>query len=170
VATKIRLRRIGKKKQPHYRIVVADSRNARDSQPIEEIGTYDPTAQPGRVTVKEERIYEWLGKGAEPSDTVNSIFRRIGVMKKWSLLKAGQEVGEIEIKTELVEKPKPKGRSKKTAKAEAAAVRAAEVKAAPAEAPEAKAEPEVKAEAEPEVKAEAEPEAAAEETAEEKSE
>jgi small subunit ribosomal protein S16 len=156
VATKIRLRRIGKKKQPHYRIVVADSRNARDSRPIEEIGTYDPTAQPGRVTVKEERIYEWLGKGAEPSDTVDSIFRRIGVMKKWSLLKAGKETDEIEIKTELVEKPKPKGRSKKAAKAEATDTKAAEAKAPPAE--------------EPEAKAEAEPEAAAEEVAEEKSE
>ena len=152
MATKIRLRRIGKKKQPHYRIVVADSRNARDSQPIEEIGTYDPTAQPGRATVKEERIYEWLDKGAEPSDTVHSIFRRIGVMKKWSLLKAGKETDEIEIKTELVEKPKPKGRSKKAAKAEAAEAKATEAKAEPA------------------AEAEAEPEPVAEEAGEEKSE
>jgi small subunit ribosomal protein S16 len=156
VATKIRLRRIGKKKQPHYRIVVADSRSARDSRPIEEIGTYDPTAQPGRVTVQEDRIYEWLGKGAEPSDTVNSIFRRIGVLKKWSLLKAGKETGEIEIRTDLVEQPKPKGRSKRATTAEATDEKAVEAKAAPAE--------------EPEAKAEAEPEAAAAESTEEKSE
>ena len=124
MSTKIRLRRMGKKKQPFYRIVVADSRKARDSRAIEEIGTYNPITRPGRITVQEERIYEWLGLGAELSDTVNSLFRRIGLMQKWSLMKAGQDVSGMEIKTELVETTKPTRRGKKAKAAEAEATAA----------------------------------------------
>jgi small subunit ribosomal protein S16 len=149
LSTKIRLRRVGKKKQPFYRIVVADSRKARDSRAIEEIGTYNPITRPGRITVQEERIYEWLGLGAELSDTVNSLFRRIGLMQKWSLMKAGQDVSDMEIKTELVETTKPthRGKKAKAAEAEAAAAKteapAAEAKpaAAKAEAPAAETKP-----------------------------
>ncbi len=135
MSTKIRLRRMGKKKQPFYRIVVADSRKARDSRAIEEIGTYNPITRPGRITVQEERIYEWLGLGAELSDTVNSLFRRIGLMQKWSLMKAGQDVSDMEIKTELVETTKPTRRGKKAKAAEA------EATAAKTEAPAAAANP-----------------------------
>ena len=149
MSTKIRLRRMGKKKQPFYRIVVADSRKARDSRAIEEIGTYNPITRPGRITVQEERIYEWLGLGAELSDTVNSLFRRIGLMQKWSLMKAGQDVSDMEIKTELVETTKPtrRGKKAKAAEAEATAAKtgapAAEAKpaAAKTEAPAAEAKP-----------------------------
>ena len=120
MSTKIRLRRMGKKKQPFYRIVVADSRSARDARAIEEIGTYNPVARPGRVEIKESRVFEWLDKGAQPTDTVASLFRRIGVMNKWTLHKAGQDISGIELKTELVETAKPKGRKKQTARTEAA--------------------------------------------------
>ena len=141
MSTKIRLRRMGKKKQPFYRIVVADSRKARDSRAIEEIGTYNPITRPGRITVQEERIYEWLGLGAELSDTVNSLFRRIGLMQKWSLMKAGQDVSDMEIKTELVETSKPARRGKKTKAAEAEATAAkTEAPAAEAKAAAAKTE------------------------------
>ena len=134
MSTKIRLRRMGKKKQPFYRIVVTDSRNARDGRAVEEIGTYNPITRPGRITVKEERIYEWLGRGAEPSDTVNSLFRRIGLNEKWALKKAGQDVSTMEIKTELVETSKPARRGKK-AKAEAAEAATATAEAPAEEAP-----------------------------------
>jgi small subunit ribosomal protein S16 len=112
---------MGKKKQPFYRIVVADSRSARDGQAVEEIGTYSPTERPGRITVKEERVFEWLRRGAEPSDTVNSLFRRVGIMQKWALIKAGKDASSIELKTELVETSKPTRRGKKTAAAGSAA-------------------------------------------------
>ncbi len=160
MSTKIRLRRMGKKKQPFYRIVVADSRKARDSRAIEEIGTYNPITRPGRITVQEERIYEWLGLGAELSDTVNSLFRRIGLMQKWSLMKAGQDVSDMEIKTELVETSKPARRGKKTKAAEA------EATAAKTEAPAAEEAPVEEAQAEA---APAEEPAAEEKTEESKS-
>lgn len=137
MSTKIRLRRMGKKKQPFYRIVVADSRMPRDGRAVEEIGTYNPVTRPGRITIKEERVFDWLNKGAQPSDTVNSLFRRIGVLKKWSLLKAGQDATDVEILTELTETDKPTARAKKTAaKAKAEAAEAeAPVEEAVAEAP-----------------------------------
>jgi len=89
---------------------------------VEEIGTYSPTERPGRITVKEERVYEWLRRGAEPSDTVSSLFRRVGIMQKWALIKAGKDASAIEVKTELVDSSKPARRGKKATAAESAAV------------------------------------------------
>ena len=143
MSTRIRLRRMGKKKQPFYRIVVADSRFSRDGRTIEEIGTYNPLTRPGRLTVKEDRVLEWLNKGAQPSDTVGSLFRRIGIMEKWALQKAGKDTSDVELKTELIETPKPRAASKKAAEtkakeAEAVAEAPAQTPAEPsAEAPEA---------------------------------
>jgi small subunit ribosomal protein S16 len=132
VSTRIRLRRMGKKKQPFYRIVVADSRTARDARAVEELGTYNPVKRPGEVLVKEDRVYEWLNKGAIPSDTVASLFRRIGVMNKWALAKAGQDTSAMTLKTVLVESKKPQAAAKKAAKDAAS-------KAAAAAAPESAA-------------------------------
>jgi small subunit ribosomal protein S16 len=119
---------MGKKKQPFYRIVVADSRSARDARALEELGTYDPVKRPGEVLVKEERVYDWLNKGAIPSVTVQSLFRRIGVLNKWALSRAGQDTSALQLKTALVEKPKPQARSKKAARAAGAAAASAEAK------------------------------------------
>jgi small subunit ribosomal protein S16 len=164
VPTRIRLRRMGKKKQPFYRIVVADSRTARDSKAIEEIGTYNPVSRPGTIQLKEDRVYDWLDKGAVPSDTVASLFRRIGVMHKWTLQKAGQDTAELSIKSVLVETVKPKGRGKKQAKATEALAKAAEpapAKAEPVAAPVEKTSVEgPAAEVAAEATAVAEPEAA----------
>lgn len=121
MSTRIRLRRMGKKKQPFYRIVVADSRSARDARAVEEIGTYNPLKRPGEVLLKEERVMDWLNKGAVPSDTVSSLFRRIGVLNKWALAKAGQDTSSLVLKTTLVESKKPQARSKKAAKDKAKA-------------------------------------------------
>lgn len=83
MAVKIRLKRMGSKKKPFYRIVVADSRSPRDGRFIETVGTYNPLTNPATVSLKEEDIMEWLSKGAQPSDTVRNILSREGVMEKF---------------------------------------------------------------------------------------
>jgi small subunit ribosomal protein S16 len=80
VAVRIRLRRIGAKKRPFYRIVVADSRSPRDGRFIETIGTYNPLTNPAEVNVKAERVRLWLSRGALPSDTVRHILARQGLL------------------------------------------------------------------------------------------
>ena len=82
MATRIRLKRIGAKKSPFYRIVVADSRAPRDGAFIEEIGTYNPIKDPAIIEVNDERAISWLLKGAQPSQTVRSIFNKAGVLDK----------------------------------------------------------------------------------------
>ena len=79
---KIRLRRIGKKKTPFYRIVVADSRMPRDGRFIEQVGYYNPVSQPKELKLDEDKIFEWLKKGAQPSDTVRSLLSGAGLMAK----------------------------------------------------------------------------------------
>ncbi len=81
MATKIRLKRMGAKKKPFYRIVVADSRAPRDGRFIEEIGYYNPNTNPADVKIDEEKAQKWLATGAQPSDTVRSLFKRAGVRK-----------------------------------------------------------------------------------------
>ena len=83
MSVKIRLKRMGSKKRPFYRIVVADSRSPRDGRFIETVGTYNPLTQPEQVTLKEEAIMGWLYNGAQPSDTVRNILSKEGVMKKF---------------------------------------------------------------------------------------
>ncbi len=80
MATRIRLRRMGAKKVPFYRIVVADSRSPRDGRCIDEIGTYDPTRKPAAVQIDVEKAKKWLGTGAQPSDTVRSLFKQAGIL------------------------------------------------------------------------------------------
>ena len=77
---KIRLRRLGAKKAPFYRIVVADSRYPRDGRFIEEIGTYTPLTDPATVNVDADRAQEWIKKGAQPTDTVRGILKKAGVL------------------------------------------------------------------------------------------
>ena len=83
MSVKIRLKRMGSKKRPFYRIVVADSRSPRDGRFIESVGTYSPLTEPETVTLEEESILGWLNNGAQPSDTVRNILSRQGVMKKF---------------------------------------------------------------------------------------
>ena len=81
MAVKIRLRRMGQKKAPFYRIVVADSRSPRDGRFIEEIGTYDPTTDPTTYKVNEELAKKWLANGAQPTGAVSKIFKYAGIEK-----------------------------------------------------------------------------------------
>ena len=80
MAVKIRLRRMGAKKAPYYRVVVADSRYPRDGRFIEEIGTYNPLTDPATVDVDADRAQEWIKKGAQPTDTVRGILKKAGVL------------------------------------------------------------------------------------------
>jgi len=82
MSVKIRLRRMGTKKKPFYRIVVADSRMPRDGRFIEEVGTYDPLQHPSKVVLKEERVSYWLRNGAQPSDTVKGLLLRLGIIDR----------------------------------------------------------------------------------------
>lgn len=78
---KIRLKRMGMKKTPFYRIVVIDSRDARDGRPIEEIGYFNPMTEPADIKVDAERAQYWLGVGAQPTQTVKTLLRNAGVNK-----------------------------------------------------------------------------------------
>ena len=80
MAVKIRLKRMGQKKAPFYRVVVADSRAPRDGKYIAEIGTYDPTQEPSAFNVNEEEAKKWLSNGAQPTDTVGKLFKQAGLM------------------------------------------------------------------------------------------
>ncbi len=79
MAVKIRLKRMGAKKAPFYRIVVSDSRTPRDGRFIEEIGFYNPLTDPGEIQINAERAQYWLGNGAQPSDTVRALLKKSGV-------------------------------------------------------------------------------------------
>lgn len=78
---KIRLKRMGQKKAPFYRIIVADSRAPRDGRFIDEIGTYDPNREPSAISVNEEAAKKWLSTGAQPTETVSKIFKAAGIEK-----------------------------------------------------------------------------------------
>ena len=81
MAVKIRLKRMGQKKAPFYRIVVADSKSPRDGRFIEEIGTYDPNLEPSAVTVDEELAKKWLNNGAQPTEVVAKLLKKAGIEK-----------------------------------------------------------------------------------------
>ena len=83
MAVKLRLKRMGKKQAPFYRIVAADSRSKRDGKAIEEVGYYDPTKNPAEIKIDEELTIKWLKNGAQPTDTVRSILSKQGIMKKY---------------------------------------------------------------------------------------
>ncbi len=83
MAVKLRLRRMGAKKRPFYRIVAADSRSPRDGRFIEIVGTYNPLTEPAEIKIDEEKAMKWLNDGAKPSDTVRDIFSKSGIMTKF---------------------------------------------------------------------------------------
>ena len=90
MAIKMRLKRMGAKKAPFYRIVVADSRSPRDGRFIEKLGYYNPLKNPAEIVVDEEITLKWLNNGAIPTDTVRNLLSKAGVMKKFHDLKQGK--------------------------------------------------------------------------------
>ena len=83
MAVKLRLKRMGAKQKPFYRIVAADARSPRDGRFIETVGTYNPVAQPAEVKIDKELALKWLNNGAQPTDTVASLLRKEGIMKEY---------------------------------------------------------------------------------------
>ena len=81
MAVKIRLTRMGKKKNPFYRVVVADQRSRRDGAPIEEIGYYDPMTEPANINIDAEKAKKWLANGAQPTDTVRALLKKSEIIK-----------------------------------------------------------------------------------------
>ncbi|WP_026692520.1 30S ribosomal protein S16 [Peribacillus kribbensis] len=90
MAVKIRLKRMGAKKSPFYRIVVADSRAPRDGRSIETIGTYNPVTEPATININDELALKWMQNGAKPSDTVRNLFSKQGIMEKFHNAKSGK--------------------------------------------------------------------------------
>lgn len=82
MAVKMRLKRMGAKKQPFYRIVVSDSRSPRDGRFIEEVGYYNPAADPTVLNIDEEKAIDWIKKGARPSNTVKNLLKKAGIYQK----------------------------------------------------------------------------------------
>ena len=91
MAVKLRLKRMGAKKRPFYRIVAADSRSPRDGRFIETVGTYNPIVEPAEIKVDEEKAIKWLNNGALPTDTVRNLFSKAGIMKKYADTKEKKE-------------------------------------------------------------------------------
>ena len=81
MAVKMRLRRMGAKKSPFYRVVVADSRYPRDGRFIEELGTYNPLTDPATINIDKEKAAKWLGNGAQPTDTARALLKKCGVLQ-----------------------------------------------------------------------------------------
>ncbi len=123
MSVRIRLRRLGKKKHPSYRLAVVDHRVKRDGRFIEFVGFYDPMTEPHTIKLNEERIIAWLKKGASYSDTVGSLLRQAGVLKRWHELKTSATAGEKKTaKPEKKEGKAKAGAAKKAAVEEKVAV------------------------------------------------
>jgi small subunit ribosomal protein S16 len=111
LSVKIRLRRMGTKGKPFYRVVVADSRTARDGRFIETIGTYDPRTDPATVKINEEKALLWMGRGAQPTDTTRALLKKQGIVGKF--LASKTPAAATPVVTEEVEEKKPAPRKKK---------------------------------------------------------
>lgn len=125
MAVKIRLKRMGKKKQPFYRIVVADSRAPRDGRSIEKIGHYNPIPDPAELVIDEERLFHWMDQGAKPSDTVFSLLRGRGLTLKYELVSRNADEATISKEMHKWELARDE-RGKKVAAVESAKLAAAE--------------------------------------------
>ncbi|MEL6820215.1 MAG: 30S ribosomal protein S16 [Calditrichota bacterium] len=168
MAVKLRLRRMGRKKRPFYRIVAADSRAPRDGRCIEEIGYYNPLTHPATVNVSEDRALYWLGEGAIPSPTVKNLLSREGIVLKFDLARRGLTEEQIEAEMQKWEAQVADRSKRIEAKkaSEKAAKEKAEKEKADKEAAEAKAAEEAAKAEEEAAKAAEEAEASAEESAE----
>lgn len=137
---KLRLRRVGKKKQPIYKMVAADSRSSRSGKIIEAFGTYNPLKHPMMIEVNEDRLFKWLKRGAQPTDTLRSLLKRKGLWLKWSLLKKGADEPTIVMAMEnwrshLEEKEKRESERKARRKAAIKKKKMADAQTAPVTAP-----------------------------------
>lgn len=161
---RIRLRRVGARNQPSYRIVVTDRRSPRDGRFIEAIGFYNPRTEPETVTLDEERALHWLEKGAQPSDAVKRLMKNLGTLERFERLRAGEPLETLLAEAEAAAAARPEVDPRTRRDDLKPGRKPAEAKAATeVEEPKAEADvaPEVAADAEeagePEVEPEAEP-------------
>ncbi len=132
------MKRMGTKKRPFYRVVAIDTRMARDGRFIDILGHYNPMVNPPQIKMDDDKVYYWLKNGAVPSEKVRELFRKLGLMEKWSLVKKGIAIADLEAAVEerrtkqprpAADKEKKKKPSKKSAaKAAAAAAKPEEAK------------------------------------------
>lgn len=141
---RIRLRRVGAKKQPSYRIVVAEARSPRDGRFIEKIGFYNPRTEPATMVVDEERALYWLNVGAQPTDTVHRILAALGTLDRLARLQAGEPLevllAEAEAEAEARPTVDPRTRREPAPKKKKKTEVAREAAPAPAQEPESQDE------------------------------
>ena len=99
---RIRLRRQGLKGQPTYRIIAADKESPRDGRFLEILGFYNPRTEPATINIKEDRVFDWLSKGAQPSDSVSQIFKTVGLMERFEKFKKGDSVEDLATEAEKI--------------------------------------------------------------------
>ena len=144
MATRIRLRRMGAKRRPHYRVVVADQRAPRDGRFIENIGKYHPLEEPSLIEIDEDRALHWLRTGAQPSEQVQNLLNKVGIWEKFAAERPAT-AAKVNSKDKKVREGKPEA-AKTSKKAQA---KVAEAAAAPPEAPVKAETPEPSPAAEP---------------------
>lgn len=115
MSVKIRLRRMGAKKKPFYRVIAADSRAPRDGRFLEILGRYNPVTVPALFTIEEDKVTKWLNEGAQLSDTVSSLMTQVGFIEKYQKAKRGEDVSGIVIRTEITERKKRRKKTKASA-------------------------------------------------------
>lgn len=123
MAVKIRLKKMGSKKRPFYRLIAADSRSPRDGRFIETLGYYNPMADPPEIQIDEDKVYKWLNQGAKPTDNAANILKEKGLLERWQLLKQGVTIAELDAKIEerRAKQPKPLPKTQKKLSKKAAA-------------------------------------------------
>lgn len=99
---RIRLRRVGLKGQPSYRLVVADKEAPRDGRFLEIVGFYNPRTDPSTLDMKEDRIFDWMGKGAQPSESVAQLFKQVGLLERFERLKKGESLETLLAEAQTV--------------------------------------------------------------------
>jgi small subunit ribosomal protein S16 len=100
---RIRLRRVGAKKQPSFRVVAADVESPRDGRFIENLGFYNPRTEPATIQLKEDRIYDWMSKGAQPSESAEQVFKSAGLLDRYERYKQGEEVETLVAEAKAAE-------------------------------------------------------------------
>jgi small subunit ribosomal protein S16 len=126
MAVRIRLKRMGSKRRPFYRFVVVDSRGKRDGGFLDQIGYYNPIAEPYEIEVDEEKVFSWLGKGAQMSDGARDLLKKVGILNKWDVKRgkapaavpAAAPEPEAEAVTEARVEPEPETETKAAAEVE----------------------------------------------------
>ena len=121
---KLRLTRTGRGKRKTYRFIADDMRDRRDGRGLQLLGYFDPFKKDNKIQINEAAMYEWLKKGAEPSDTVRSVLKKAGIWAKWLMIAEGKDVSAVVLQPKAAKKKRKKKRDKGEAAAPAAAAAA----------------------------------------------